>query len=111
MMTRRLASATLLSLLLGGCGNELYLGDDQGAPRPGGEVPGERPDELGLPYALGTKVRISVQGPGAQETGAWLMRSDAPAVLVIDKLAVEDQRLVAECTATGEGQARIRLLD
>ena len=46
-----------------------------------------------------------------EQTGTWLLRSDAPAVLTVDKLTVDQHRLVAECTARGEGETTIRLLD
>ena len=47
----------LLVVLGAGCGNNPYFSDDEGKERPSVGLGGHS-DELSLPYALGTKVRI-----------------------------------------------------
>jgi hypothetical protein len=102
--------ALLLPLCLGllACGPRIYFSDDEGGPRPGGST-FDHPDELSLPYAQGTRVNIAIRG--IEDIGAWQVRSDAPAVFSVDRVSLRDRRLIAECTAAGEGEAGIRLLD
>jgi hypothetical protein len=95
-----------------GCGaKNPYFEDDEGAPRPTASG-GEQPDKLSRPYALGTKVKITVRTASSDPTSGWQVRSDNPAVLSVDKLSISDDKYVtAECTAVGNGDTMIRALD
>lgn len=106
-------AALAVVLASAGCSGNLYLGDDEGAPRPHGSLLEAHPDELSLPYVLGTEVRVSVRGGGAGATSTWSVTSDDPAVFRVDGLETEDDdhHLVARCTAVAEGAAVVRLLD
>jgi hypothetical protein len=109
-MRTTLSCLSLLLLFAAGCGRNLYFSDDEGGPRYSRSWRGEHPDELSRPYVLGTRVRITVRGTD-EPMDDWQVRSDAPAVFSIDKLGLEERRLVAECSALGEGQATLRLYD
>jgi hypothetical protein len=103
-------SVTLLaSLLAGGCGSNPYFSDDEGAPRAGDPTFGEHPDELSLPYALGTEVGISVKG--VSNTGRWTVVSDQPALFAVESSKVDNNELTVKCRALAEGEARLRLFD
>lgn len=103
----RLASLLILSVL-SGCAENVYFSDDEGGPRAKGSL-GNHPDELSLPYALGTKVNLTVRN--AKDT-TWKVQSDAPAVLAIDSQTMaQDGTLMAVGHALAEGNARIRVLD
>jgi MYXO-CTERM domain-containing protein len=92
-----------------GCGNNVYVSDDEGATRPGSGL-GAHPDELSLPYALGTAVALRVRN--ATATTAWTVVSDTPEVFNVDGLAIEDDgTLVGQGHALAEGEARVRVLD
>jgi hypothetical protein len=104
------ALALMVALVAGGCGGNAYLTDDEGAPDPKGSPLGEHPDELSSPYALGTKVKIFARR-GDDSLPGWSIRSDSPAVLRVDKVVIEQNKPTAECTAVGEGEARIVLID
>ncbi|MSP61711.1 MAG: hypothetical protein EXR72_15530 [Myxococcales bacterium] len=100
----------LLLTLLAGCNKNPYFSDDEGAPRPGSSV-GEHPDELSTPYALGTKVNIAIKQIDASEAATFQFKSDNPSVLSIDQMIAKDGQLSALCSATGEGETRLHLLD
>lgn len=104
----------LLPLVILGCGSGPYLEDDEGGPRQDSSGLGSHPDNLSLPYAQGTKVRIAVRSGGSTNMSAWQLRSDNPAVLSVDKLNVDSgtsQSLSADCTAVGAGETTLHLLD
>lgn len=103
-------SLWLCAALLAGCGQGPYLDDDEGAPQPARGLVGAQPDHLSLPYALGTKVRIAAVNLDG-DLSKWQLRSDATSVLRVDKMSVEDRRVVADCTAAGAGEARLSLVD
>ena len=105
---------TLLSLLflfVIGCHHDPYLDDDEGSQT---QDQSGQTDTLSLPYVQGTKVRISVYGNGADGVAAWKLKSDNPAVLAVDKLAIGGDAtptLTADCTAVGAGDTVLRLSD
>lgn len=107
-------SLLCLPIVLLGCGSSPYLEDDEGGPRQGSSGLGVHPDNLSLPYAQGTKVRIAVRSGGATNMSAWQLRSDNPAVLSVDKLSVDSgtaPALTADCTAVGAGETTLHLID
>ena len=68
MITLRSAYRTLSGLLflcLLGCSQNPFLEDDEGGPRQQGT------DNLSLPYALGTKVRLAVHSGSSAATKDW----------------------------------------
>jgi hypothetical protein len=94
--------------LAAGCHN-VYVSDDEGAPRPSAGV-GEHPDELSLPYALGTQIGFTVHNTG--EATAWQVVSDSPGVFAILSYTIQnDGTLSAQGQALAEGDARLRVLD
>lgn len=100
-----------LVVLAAGCGKNPYFSDDEGAPRPSAPAVGEHPDELSRPYALGTAVNIAVNHLDATQAATYQVRSDAPAILSVGKITVSDSSLTAACTAVGEGDTVIHLVD
>lgn len=107
-------AAWIIPVLLLGCSSGPYLEDDEGGPRQDSSGLGAHPDNLSLPYAQGTKVRISVRSGGSAVMRAWQLRSDNPAVLTVDKLSVDSgtaQALTADCTAVGAGDTTLHLQD
>ena len=92
-----------------GCGKNPYFSDDEGGPRAQGGI-GGHPDELSLPYALGTRVRISVRDADRDEVASWKIVSADPAKFAIEKLTVEEGALHADCAAKAEGETKLRLL-
>ena len=97
--------------LVGGCSGNPYFSDDEGAPRPSSSWASAHPDELSQPYALGTKVKISVKQIDSTQAASWQVTSDTPSVLTVDKLDVDGTNLTAECTAHAEGAVTIHLRD
>ncbi len=101
----------ILFSLAAGCGKNPYFSDDEGAERPAASRFGDHPDELSLPYALGTQVNIAVKQFEATG-GAATVRSDAPAVLRVDKVTADSSgQISAACTAVGEGETTLHLVD
>ncbi len=105
-----LASLMTLSLsVLAGCAENVYFSDDEGGPRATSSL-GSHPDELSLPYALDTKVNVTVRNTNGT---SWTVVSDTPAVFSIDSLspATDGSTVTALGHALAEGSARIRVLD
>lgn len=110
-MRSPLAFALAASLLFAaGCGHNAYFSDDEGAPRPAAGS-GDHPDELSQPYALGTKVKVSVNRLDAAQAAAYKLVSDTPGVFSVDKITVDKTSFIADCTAAAEGDVTIHLRD
>jgi hypothetical protein len=109
MRTLKLA---LLSLAMAsGCANNMFFSDDEGADHPKAGLTGEHPDELSLPYAQGSAIKISIGNVDREGIKGLKITTDSEAVLKIDKLTVNDNSVTADCTAAGEGETMIRLTD
>ena len=114
MLTLKQTIQTLSSCLFVcaiGCHHDPYLQDDEGAPKQDSSA---HPDSLSLPYAQGTKVRITVHANGADGLSTWKLQSNNPAILSVDKLSAGSDtspNLVADCTAVGAGDTMLRLTD
>lgn len=106
----RFAQVIALCALAGGCNKNPYFSDDEGAPRPSSGL-GEHPDELSLPYALGTHVNIGVKQLDSSQASSYKVTVDDPSILSVDKLDVNDADLTAECTALAEGETTIHIED
>jgi hypothetical protein len=109
IMTKR--SLLLISLLTMGCSQNLYFSDDEGAPRPGAPAIGDHPDELSLPYALGSPINLTLSRASVGD-GPWSVVSDAPAVFAISGVDVDSSKnVVAHGQAMAEGSALLHMLD
>ena len=106
----RLAYAFALIALASGCNKNPYFSDDEGATRPSAGL-GEHPDELSLPYALGTQVGIGVKQLDSGEAASWTVVSDTPGVVSVDKIDRAADGITAQVTAHAEGEAVIHLKD
>lgn len=104
---RSLLVVSLLSAGVGaGCGQkDPFFDDDEGnfTTDASGNL-------LSSPYALGSKVSIAVAGQNSALVG-WRIESSDPAVLTVDKITSNESGVNADCTAQGEGEARVRLID
>ncbi len=105
---RALVIALLLGPALAGCGGPPYLDDDEGAPRPSRTST----DHLSLPYATGTKLRITLHTGTAEPSSAWRLVSDQPAVLAVTgHRAPDEKHVAADVAALAPGQTTLRVLD
>jgi hypothetical protein len=105
----RLACACVI--LIAGCSHNVYFSDDEGGPRGNDPAVGDHPDELSLPYALGSKIDLTLERLDGRSQ-AWSVVSDQPGIFSVDGLDVaQEGTLVAHGRAVGEGIARLRLVD
>lgn len=106
-LCRSLVVVSLLSAGVGaGCGpKDFFFDDDEGnfTTDASGNL-------LSSPYALGAKVSIAVAGQNGALVG-WRIESSNPAVLSVDKVTSNESGVSADCTAQGEGDAQVRLID
>src|SRR5262249_22179244 len=97
--------------LVAGCSHNVYFADDEGGSRGSDPAIGDHPDELSLPYALGSKIDFTLQRLDGKSQ-AWNVISDEPAIFAVDGIEVDgDGHLIAHGRAMGEGVAALRLLD
>lgn len=103
----------LLGALGAGCGDPVYLSDDEGGHRDSStSLFGAHPDELSQPYALGARMNIEVKGiTDRGRIASWRAESSRPEVFAIDKVSLESDRLVLACRAAGAGQSTLRVVD
>src|SRR4051812_569835 len=92
----------VILLLSAGCQENLYFSDDEGGPRHQTSATGQHDDELSLPYALGTRVGITLKGPHDRAAG-WKLVSDAPNLFAVVSSVNEHGDLSASGTALAEG--------
>jgi hypothetical protein len=104
-----LALVLAMALFGSGCGHNVYFSDDEGGPRASGGL-GDHPDELSLPYALGTTVGIAVRNINGGN--GWQVVSDTPDVFAIEKQMLRDDGTLAVVGhGLAEGEARLRAID
>jgi len=105
-------SFSLLALVLvAGCQSGIYFSDDEGGPFASGSLFQSHADDLSLPYALGTRIALSVhQAP--KDLAGWMLVSDTPTVFSVDNQMLDASgNLSATGHALADGSARVRLLD
>lgn len=109
-MTRKhflFAGAGLLGLFASGCVEEAYLEDDLGGSPSGvgslsiGPVFTPGKDALHLPYALGTRVRLTAENnaPGGDEDG-WTVTSRDDTILELQGAASDSSEFIARQVGT-----------
>src|SRR5438445_12631180 len=96
--------SSLFLIALAGCGHNVYFSDDEGGPRASDSALHGHDDELSLPWAAGTRVKVALRGVD-DDMSAWKVTSDKPEIVSVDRLVVDDDhRLTAELTAANAGE-------
>jgi uncharacterized protein (TIGR03382 family) len=108
MTSRHLASALATVLLSAGagCGRDVHFDDDFD---PAFDIDLSDANELHLPYATGTQVRIDLHNADDDDVIGWTFETSDPAVLRIDS-AARSVRSV-QLTAVAAGTAMLTLRD